>query len=94
LVGIGGAGVKEGQAIGRIVSNLLIARARSSFTDQKFPQYGIKTSKEDLIALGELVQSGKLNPVIERTYKLSNAAEAMRYLAEGHASGKIVLTVP
>ena len=93
LVGIGGAGVQEGQAIGRIVSNLLIARARSSFTDQKFPQYGIKTDKQDLITLGGLVETGKLKPVIERTYKLGEAAEAMRYLSEGHARGKIVITV-
>src|SRR2546429_2623058 len=93
LVGIGGAGVQEGQAIGRIVSNLLIARARSSFTDQKFPQYGIKTDKQDLITLGGLVETGTLKPVIERTYKLSEAAEAMRYLSEGHARGKIVITV-
>src|SRR5437867_3824778 len=73
LAGIGGAGVTSGQAIGRIASNLFIARARSSFTDQKFPTYRIKTSKEDLMTLGNLVQSGKLKPVIERTYKLSDA---------------------
>ena len=94
LAGIGGAGVTSGQAIGRIASNLFIARARSSFTDQKFPTYRIKTSKEDLMTLGNLVQSGKLKPVIERTYKLSDAQEAMRYLGEGHARGKIVVTVP
>ena len=94
LAGIGGAGVTSGQAIGRIVSNLFIARARSSFTDQKFPTYRIKTSKEDLMTLGNLVQSGKLKPVIERTYKLDQTAEAMRYFAEGHARGKLVVTVP
>ena len=93
LAGIGGAGVTSSQAIGRIVSNLLIARARSLFTNQKFPQYGIKTDKQDLITLGDLVETGKLKPVIERTYKLSEAAEAMRYLSEGHARGKIVITV-
>lgn len=97
LAGVGGAGVTSGQAIGRIVTNLFVARARSSFTDQKFPNpnwYRIKTSKDDLIMLGDLVESGKLKPVIERTYKLSDAAEAMRYLAEGHARGKLVVTIP
>ncbi len=94
LAGIGGAGVTSGQAIGRIASNLFIARARSSFTDQKFPTYRIKTSKQDLTTLSDLVESGKLKPVIERTYKLSDAQEAMRYLGEGHARGKIVVTVP
>jgi NADPH:quinone reductase-like Zn-dependent oxidoreductase len=93
LVGIGGAGVTGGQAIGRIANNFT-ARGLSSFTNQKFALYGIKTTKEDLIMLGDLVAAGKLSPVIERTYKLSEAAEAMRYLSEGHARGKIVLTVP
>jgi NADPH:quinone reductase-like Zn-dependent oxidoreductase len=94
LAGIGGAGVTSGQAIGRIVSNLFIAHARSSFTDQKFPTYRIKTSKDDLIMVGELVAAGKVRPVIDRSYKLSDPPEAMRYLAEGHARGKIVVTVP
>jgi len=94
LVGIGGAGVKEGQAVGRIGNNLFTARVRSSFTNQKFAVYAIKTNKQDLTTLGDLAQTEKIKPVIERTYKLSEAPEAMRYLAEGHARGKLVLTVP
>ena len=64
----------------------------SAFTDQKFAQYITKMNKEDLIMLADLIQEGKLRPVIERTYKLNNAPEALRYLAEGHARGKIVIT--
>jgi NADPH:quinone reductase-like Zn-dependent oxidoreductase len=64
----------------------------SSFTDQKFAQYRTKSSKQDLIMLGELIQAGKVSPVIERTYKLSEAPEALRYLNEGHARGKITIT--
>jgi len=93
LVGIGGAGVTSGQAIGRIVSNFT-ARALSSFTDQKFALYGIKTSNQDLIILGDLVAAGRVQPVIERTYKLDEAPEAFRYLDQGHAHGKLVVTVP
>jgi NADPH:quinone reductase-like Zn-dependent oxidoreductase len=93
LAGMGGAGVKEGQAIGRIAGNLFTARGLSSFTDQKFAQYMTKMSKEDLIMLADLVQGGKLKPVIERTYKLNDAPEALRHLNEGHARGKIVITV-
>ncbi|KAF5407300.1 MAG: L-threonine 3-dehydrogenase [Candidatus Udaeobacter sp.] len=93
LAGMGGAGVKEGQAIGRIAGNLFTARALSSFTDQKFAQYMTKMSKEDLIMLGDLVQTDKVRPVIERTYKLGEAPEALRYLNEGHARGKVVITV-
>jgi NADPH:quinone reductase-like Zn-dependent oxidoreductase len=93
LAGMGGAGVKEGQALGRIVANLFIARGLASFTDQRFAQYMTKVSKPDLIQLGELMQAGKVRPVIERTYKLSDAPEAVRQLDAGHARGKLVITV-
>ena len=93
LAGMGGAGVKEGQAIGRIAGNLFIARGLSSFTDQKFIQYMTEMSKDDLIMLGDLVQTGKVRPVIERTYKLNDAPEALRQLDAGHARGKLVITV-
>ena len=93
LAGMGGAGVKEGQALGRIAGNLFIARGLSSFTNQKFAQYITKMSKPDLILLGELIQAGKLRPVIERTYKLSEAPEALRIFDQGHARGKVIITV-
>jgi NADPH:quinone reductase-like Zn-dependent oxidoreductase len=93
LAGMGGAGVKEGQAIGRIVGNLFTARGLSSFTDQKFAQYMTKLSKPDLILLGELMQAGKVRPVIERTYILNDAPEALRQLDAGHARGKLVITI-
>ncbi len=92
LAGMGGAGVKGGEAIGRIASNIFTARGLSSFTDQKFAQYMTKMSKDDLIMLGELIQAGKVRPVIDRRYKLSEAREALRYLNEGHARGKIIIT--
>jgi NADPH:quinone reductase-like Zn-dependent oxidoreductase len=92
LAGMGGAGVKGGEAIGRIASNIFTARGLSSFTDQKFSQYRTKTSKQDLIMLGDLIEEGKLMPVIDRRYKLSEAPEALRYLNEGHARGKVVIT--
>ena len=94
LAGLGGAGVTGSQAMGRIAGNIFMARALSSFTDQKFVLYRIKTSRQDLIVLGDLVETEKLSPVIDRTYKLSDAPEAMRYLGEGHARGKVVVTVP
>jgi NADPH:quinone reductase-like Zn-dependent oxidoreductase len=93
LAGMGGAGVKEGQAIGRIASNLFTARGLSSFTDQKFAQYMTKMSKDDLIMLGELMQAGKVRPVIEQTYKLNDAPEAVRHLDAGHARGKVVIAM-
>jgi NADPH:quinone reductase-like Zn-dependent oxidoreductase len=93
LAGMGGAGVKQGQALGRIAGNLFIARGLSSFTDQKFAPYMTKMSKDDLIMLGDLVQTGKARPVIERTYTLNDAPEALRHFDQGHMRGKLVITV-
>jgi NADPH:quinone reductase-like Zn-dependent oxidoreductase len=46
-----------------------------------------------MLALKELTESGKLTPVIDRTYPLAEAPRAIRYLEEGHAKGKVVVTV-
>jgi NADPH:quinone reductase-like Zn-dependent oxidoreductase len=52
-----------------------------------------KLNKPDLTLLGELIETGKVTPVIDRRYSLSEAGEALRYVAEGHARGKVVITV-
>ena len=65
----------------------------SPFMSQKFGMMLAELNKKDLTVMGDLMQSGKVTPVIDRTYKLSDAAEAVRYLEQGHARGKVVLTV-
>jgi NADPH:quinone reductase-like Zn-dependent oxidoreductase len=60
---------------------------------QKMVPMLAKVSKEDLAVLGELLESGIVIPVIDRTYPLEETAEAIRYLEEGHARGKVVITV-
>jgi NADPH:quinone reductase-like Zn-dependent oxidoreductase len=57
------------------------------------PLFTAKLSKEDLVILRGLLESGKVKPVIDRTYPLSETAEAIRYLELGHARGKVVITV-
>ena len=52
-----------------------------------------KTSKKDMAFLKELLEEGKVKPVIDRRYTLCETAEAIRYLEEGHARGKVVITV-
>ena len=52
-----------------------------------------KPNKEDLVSMKELLEAGKVVPVIDRRYPLSETAEAIRYLEEGHAQGKVVITV-
>ena len=65
----------------------------SRFSGRSSSDYGTKLNKEDLKLLSDLMANGKVTPVIDRTYKLSETAEAMRYFEEGHARGKIVITV-
>jgi len=52
-----------------------------------------KTRKDDLVFLRELIESGRLRPVIDRTYPLAETAEAVRYLGTGQARAKVVVTV-
>ena len=65
----------------------------SRFVDQKLGTFICKENHEDLLVLKELIESGKVTPVIDRTYPLAEAPEAIRYLEEGHAQGKVVITV-
>jgi NADPH:quinone reductase-like Zn-dependent oxidoreductase len=52
-----------------------------------------KLTKEDMVVLRELLEAGKVKPVVERRYELSEIADALRYLGEGHARAKIVITI-
>ena len=52
-----------------------------------------KRSQKDLTILKELAEAGKIIPVIDRRYPLCETAAALRYLGEGHAKGKVVITV-
>jgi NADPH:quinone reductase-like Zn-dependent oxidoreductase len=52
-----------------------------------------RLNKEDLTILRQLMETGKVRPVIDRRYRLSEVAEAIRYLEEGHARGKVVITL-
>ena len=65
----------------------------SPFVRQRLRTFVAKESAEDLLVLKELVESGKVTPVIDRTYALREAPDAIRHLEEGHARGKLVLSV-
>jgi NADPH:quinone reductase-like Zn-dependent oxidoreductase len=65
----------------------------SHLGEQQFRMMLATMNKDDLATLGELMQSGKITPVIDRRYKLSEAADALRYVEKGHARAKVVLTV-
>lgn len=63
------------------------------FVSQKFGSFMAKLNQKDLIAIGALMEEGKVTPVIDRRYRLSEANEAVRYVAEHHARGKVIIDV-
>ena len=65
----------------------------SRFVSQKLATFISRENYQDLIALKELIESGKITPVIDRTYPLTEAPQAIRYLEQGHARGKLVITI-
>ena len=91
MAGIGGAGWHDGFAT-RLLGELN-GYVRSRFVSQKFIAYIAEFNQKDVRILGDLMQSGKMTPVIDRTYKLSETADALRYLETGHARGKVVVSL-
>jgi NADPH:quinone reductase-like Zn-dependent oxidoreductase len=79
--------------IGVLLLRALQARVLSGFVSQKLGFFGAQLTKEDLTIMGELIDAGKVRPVIDRRYTLSEVPQAIRYLEEGHARGKIVITI-
>src|SRR5215211_4465960 len=90
LVIVGGEG--GGRWLGG-TDRQLRAMMLSPFVSQKLGTFINNENHEDLIVLKEFVESGKITPVIDRTYPLAEVPEAIRYLEEGHARGKVVITV-
>jgi NADPH:quinone reductase-like Zn-dependent oxidoreductase len=86
------SGESDGRWIGP-VDRLVKAAVLSPFVSQKLGSFLAKPNKDDLQFLKELIEAGKLMPVIDRTYPLSEVPEAIRYLEEGHARGKVVIAV-
>jgi NADPH:quinone reductase-like Zn-dependent oxidoreductase len=89
---IGGGGPNDGGLIGPM-GRPVKAMVMSPFVSQKMGMFMAELNKQDLTTLGDLAQSGKVTPVIDRTYPLAQIADAMRYLEQGHARGKVVITV-
>ena len=89
---IGGGGPNDNRWVGpfgRVIHTLIL----SPFINQKMGMMMADANQNDLTILGDMMQSGKLKPVIDRTYKLDQVPDAIRYLEEGHARGKVVINV-
>ena len=89
---IGGGGPDAGPWIG-VFAGPVKALVLSQFVSQEMGLFIADLNREDLAVLSELMQAGKVTPVIDRRYKLSETAEAIRYLEEGHARGKVVINL-
>jgi NADPH:quinone reductase-like Zn-dependent oxidoreductase len=90
---IGGGGVTEQGFLGGL-AKALNAALFSKFVSQKMGMMMADPSTKDLTLLADMMQSGKIKPVIDRTYKsLSEVPDAIRYLEQGHARGKVIITV-
>jgi NADPH:quinone reductase-like Zn-dependent oxidoreductase len=65
----------------------------SAFVGHKLTTFITAEKRQDLVVLKDLIEAGQLTPVIDRTYPLSETPKAIRYLQEGHARGKVVITM-
>ena len=91
LVIVGGDG--GGHWTGGFFRGVLRAPLVSLFVGQRLRGLNSKVKQEDLVALRELIEAGKVVPVIDRTFPLGEAPQAIRYLEEGHLKGKVVIAV-
>lgn len=89
---VGGGGTSDQGLFGPIawIAQMLLV---DRFVSQKVVMFMAKLDKDDLAALGNLVEGGRVKPVIDRRYALREIAEAMRYLETGRARGKVVIAV-
>jgi len=76
-----------------LLADMLKALLWSKFGSQKVVSFIASINKDDLVVLKELMEAKKVTPIIDRRYTLSEVPEAIRYLEEGHARGKVVITV-
>jgi NADPH:quinone reductase-like Zn-dependent oxidoreductase len=90
-VAVGGDG--GGRWTGGFFRGALRAPVLSMFVRQRLRGLTSRENKKDLLTLKDLIDAGKLSPVVDRTYQLSEAADAIRYLEKGHPRGKVVIAV-
>jgi NADPH:quinone reductase-like Zn-dependent oxidoreductase len=86
------SGESDGRWIGPL-DRIIKAAVLAPFVSQQLGSFEAKRSSEDLHALKDLIESGRVSPVIDRSYPLGEVPAAMAYLEEGHARGKVVITL-
>ena len=86
-------GAPKGSRLIGPLSHIVTVRLAALRSSRKVVNFVAQLNKADLRVLQELLEAGKVTPVLDRRYELSEVPEALRYLGEGHAKGKIVITV-
>ena len=76
------------------IAGLLKAVVVNLFVSQRLRPLPSKPTREELLTVTELIESGRLTPIVDRTYPLADTAEGLRYVEQGHARGKVIITVP
>jgi NADPH:quinone reductase-like Zn-dependent oxidoreductase len=87
------SGDSDGGRVFGPISRLIAGQLQSPFVSQTLRNYTVKSGAADLQALTELIEAGKVSPVIDRTFALREVPEALLHLEGGHARGKTVITV-
>jgi NADPH:quinone reductase-like Zn-dependent oxidoreductase len=85
--------VMTGGSTAQMFEAMLLGPWRSKKGGQKLGNVLAKPNQQDLICMKELIEAGKVTPVIDRCFPLQGVADAIRYLEAGHAKGKVVITV-
>jgi NADPH:quinone reductase-like Zn-dependent oxidoreductase len=85
--------VLVGGSLSQIFKSLLFRWLLSSGS-KKMKLLSAKPNKQDLEFLGSLLENGSIKPVIDRRYSLEKTADAMKYLSQGHSTGKVIITIP
>jgi NADPH:quinone reductase-like Zn-dependent oxidoreductase len=98
LVRRGGVLIPNSNRSRRWVGDYLARAARAlvatPFVPQRLRPFSATGTREDLVALTDLIQSGKVRPIVDTTYPLQEAATALEYYGRGHTRGKVIITMP
>jgi NADPH:quinone reductase-like Zn-dependent oxidoreductase len=86
-------GERSGRGMIGLLARLTAAFVLSRFGSQKLIAFLARPNQEDLIIIQKLMEAGKVTPVVDRCYRLPEVPDAIRYVAEGHARGKVVISL-
>ena len=85
--------VMSGGSMAQLFQAMALGPVISMTGSQKMGNFLARANQKDLLFIKELLEAGKIVPVIDKRYSLSEVADALRYFGEGHAKGKVVITV-